>query len=353
MKRRSGIWWWLVVLAVVACVLAGRAGLPELYDPSPQKAIDAGAAIANGQIAALGEFPFMARLIKQNNTEASGFLISPNHVLTAAHVVEWSVQNKRPIEMYIGGIRRDGKDAERHVSAAIYAGPGVGSLINSNAGNDYAVIYFSDYSSKKMPVKVDGYNASVDFWPGLQVRIVGFGKLANGNLPDYLHKGFTKIKSFDLNKEIVTAPATGSLSYGRPGDSGSPLLVKSPAGQWVAIGITSFFFGARPDNLAYCPTRQALVKLATHGPDFVYTSSDAADFDGRVRKYAFTGRRLEGGKWKCPASHEWDAGVLDRPGLDWWYKGKQCSPNLMAASLMNMFHIAKGQAVNPVHHRTA
>lgn len=350
MRHRS--WpWWFVTLAIVACVLASRVGPLELYG-APQKAIDAGAAIANGRIAAFGEFPFMVRIHTQNNYSGSGFLITPNHVLTAAHMVEWSVQNRRPVDLYIGGIRFDGSDGERRVSNAIYAGPGSGP--DWIAGNDYALVSFSE-SSKKMPVKVDGYNATVAFWPGMQVTVVGFGRLANGNYPAYLQKGLTKIKTLDLNKVIVTAPTTGSLSYAQRGDSGSPLLVKSPAGQWVAIGIFSFLVGKLPpmDIGSYCPTRQALVKLATHGPDLVYNDSDAANVDGRVRKYAFTGRRLEGGRWKCPTSHEWDAGVLDRPVLDSWYKGKQCSPSVYAASLMNMFHNAKGQAVNPVHHRTA
>lgn len=344
-------WWWIAVLVIFACVLVGRV---ETYE-SVRK-IDAGAAISNAQNARAGEFPFIVKIKMDNDrtgyhAHATGFLITPRHVMTSAHKIMEAGAAAR-FTLFIGGIRTDGTDGEVRIVKSISLGPFTQNPIRRE--NDYAVMFF-ETPSFHAPVRVNGLNASVPLKAGQPVTLAGFGStsvlLEPTKWPEFLQKGVFSIKSFTAGVIKTSRNSTpdhstsllffsGSMNVG---DDGAPLLTKTPSG-WVAVGIAS---GPEDEKtMAFCDTKYAISRL------FKLSAADAPSYAAAARACVFTGRQLQGGRWKCPVTHPWDAGVVDQADMPEW-RGKQCGKTAACANQLHFYYIASGKNANPPRHRNA
>ncbi|RJQ80003.1 hypothetical protein D5S17_09545 [Pseudonocardiaceae bacterium YIM PH 21723] len=217
----------LRLLAVLAGVVLACALLP-----GPQTVVSpvTGERIIGGQQAAPGQFPFIADM----NT-CTGFAITQYVVVTVAACIPTS----GPITgtIYIGGINKREGQAE----------PLVWSIANPEgiAQGNWTLVEVRD-PILGTPVKiVDQGDTSMHSGT---LTAAGFGTtppLMYTGMP-YVPAATCRTQIPDLNAvlEVCSGVATGTPGPCQ-GDPGGPLLAKSPAGTWVAIGVLSRNVGCR------------------------------------------------------------------------------------------------------------
>ena len=145
-------------------------------------------AIVGGHDAEPGEYPYVAHILIDKNFQCTGTLVTPRHVVTAAHcssLVPGGIANVpigqpgQLIELGIGAhatpagsLTSYESDGEQHTAAAVHVNPGWAGL--GSVGHDAAVIEL-DTPSAKPPVKIPSA-AERSLWaPGTMATIAGFG----------------------------------------------------------------------------------------------------------------------------------------------------------------------------------
>ncbi|XP_022814763.1 serine protease 7-like [Spodoptera litura] len=245
--------------------------------PRNQCGIDSdGDKVYGGTITNLDEFPWMALLgykTKKGTTtyQCGGFLVNRRYVLTAAHCI------KGAIEQAVGTlmtVRLGEYDTQQDVDcidtvcadrpqeirvASAYPHPGY-SKNNKNRKDDIGIVRLATratYSYYVQPICLIDNRARLD--TGSDVYVAGWGKTLNGrnspiklklNIPifnkkecDDKYKGLGAI----LSDKQICAGGIFSKSTCR-GDSGGPLMKKTPDGIWEAVGIVSFGYGCGEDG---------------------------------------------------------------------------------------------------------
>ncbi|XP_063976921.1 chymotrypsin-2-like [Diachasmimorpha longicaudata] len=205
--------------------------------------------IVNGNHAASGEFPFIVSLrfdFRDNKHICGGSIISPKHILTAAHCVDWLYPED--IIVVSGTNRQNDRNAVFSRVHKIVKHPGfVRKTGASRIQNDLAVL------TLKESLNLDGYlqdaiNLPTKSWtPDTIATVAGWGYIYSLTSPDY-----SKDVPNDLSKLQVTIitheecakkraePFEYQICATRPnaticqGDSGGPLVVNN-----TLIGVVS------------------------------------------------------------------------------------------------------------------
>lgn len=209
---------------------------------------------AGGRIAVRGRYPYIVQFSDREGPYCTGFLISPIHVLTAAHCM--SGKKLSDIKMRIGVHTKFGIDGETRAPKSVYIPPQYkddSSRKDSYDFDDYALVTLWTPSTKT-PIKVDGFNADVSskFGAGTEVWSAGFGRKMFGFNPKLLQENalrLTKTTTSMLYSFTDEKKAGFESNYRRPcgGDSGAPIMLRGKtAADDVAIGL--HILGSQDEN---------------------------------------------------------------------------------------------------------
>src|SRR5918996_3342551 len=234
-------------------------------------------AVVGGNDAAPGEYPYVAHVLIDRSFQCTGTLVTPEHVVTAAHcsslapggianvpigqpgqLIELSVgAHETPEASLLGGVESDG---EEHVARAVFVNPGWAGI--GSVSHDAAIIEL-DTPSSKAPVKVASATERSLGTAGTLATIAGFGVTeSGGEQPDVLQEARVPIVAdedaaeaypylvdgvdplfggFESETQVAAGYPEGGVDTCQ-GDSGGPLLV--PAGTAMRlVGDTSYGAG--------------------------------------------------------------------------------------------------------------
>jgi secreted trypsin-like serine protease len=232
-------------------------------------------AVVGGAPASPGEYPYVAHILIDRAFQCTGSLVTPTHVITAAHcsslapggvanvpigqpgqLIEVSVGAYRtPSASLTGGYESDG---EQHLAKSVTVNPGWLGL--GSVSHDVAIVELPTPSAKT-PVKIASALERSLWSPGSMATIAGFGVTeSDGDQPEVLHEAQVPITPDDVAAEAYpyfiegVDPLFGGfesdtqVAAGFPeggvdtcqGDSGGPLLVPAAGGDFRLIGDTSY-----------------------------------------------------------------------------------------------------------------
>ena len=234
-------------------------------------------AVVGGNDAAPGEYPYVAHILIDRSFQCTGTLVTPRHVVTAAHcsslapggianvpigqpgqLIELSLgAHKTPSASLLGGYQSGG---EKHVAKAVFVNPGWAGV--GSVSHDAAIIEL-DTPSSKAPVKVASAAERSLWTAGTLATIAGFGVTEpDGEQPDVLQEARVPIVAdedaavaypylvegvdplfggFEGETQVAAGYPGGGVDTCQ-GDSGGPLLV--PAGSAMRlVGDTSYGAG--------------------------------------------------------------------------------------------------------------
>jgi secreted trypsin-like serine protease len=234
-------------------------------------------AIVGGNDAAPGEYPYVAHVVIDRAFQCTGTLVTPTHVVTAAHCGSLAPggianvpigQPGQLIEVSIGAYRTPSasltggyvSDGEKHVAKSVTVNPGWLGL--GSVSHDVSIVEL-DTASAKTPVKIASA-AERSLWAaGTLATIAGFGVTeSGGDQPAVLQEGQVPITPDDVAAEAYPYLVDGvdplfggfenrtQVAAGFPeggvdtcqGDSGGPLLVPA-ATEMRLVGDTSYGAG--------------------------------------------------------------------------------------------------------------
>src|SRR5688500_624605 len=173
-------------------------------------------AIVGGHDAAPGEYPYIAHVVIDRAFQCTGSLVTPTHVITAAHcsslapggvanvpigqpgqLIEVSVGAYRtPSASLTGGYESDG---EQHVAKSVTVNPGWLGL--GSVSHDVAIVELPTPSAKT-PVKIASAQERSLWSPGAMATIAGFGVTeSGGDQPEVLHEAQVPITADDVAAE--------------------------------------------------------------------------------------------------------------------------------------------------------
>jgi secreted trypsin-like serine protease len=234
-------------------------------------------AVVGGNDADPGEYPYVAHILIDRSFQCTGTLVTPRHVVTAAHcssllpsgianvpigqpgqLIEVSVgAYQTPSASLLGGYESDG---EEHVAKSVSVSPGYAGL--GSVSHDAAVIEL-DTPSSKQPVKIASAEERSLWSAGTLATIAGFGVTeADGEQPEVLQEARVPIVADEVAAEAYpyliegVDPLFGGFESGTQvaagypeggvdscqGDSGGPLLV-SAGTEMRLVGDTSYGVG--------------------------------------------------------------------------------------------------------------
>jgi trypsin len=234
-------------------------------------------AIVGGNNAAPGEYPYVAHILIDRSFQCTGTLVTPRHVITAAHcsslapggvanvpigqpgqLIELSIgAHQTPSASLAGGYVSDG---EKHVARTVFVNPGWAGL--GSVSHDAAIVEL-DTPSSKAPVKVASAAERSLWTAGTLATIAGFGVTeADGDQPNVLQEARVPIVAdavaanaypylvegvdplfggFESRTQVAAGYPQGGVDTCQ-GDSGGPLLVLAGSAMRL-VGDTSYGAG--------------------------------------------------------------------------------------------------------------
>jgi trypsin len=231
-------------------------------------------AVVGGHDASPGEYPYVAHILIDRAFQCTGTLVTPTHVVTAAHcgsLVPGGVANvpigqpgqlievslgahRTPSASLTGGYQSEG---EKHVAKSVSVAPGWAGL--GSVSSDVSVIALPTPSANA-PVKIASAAERSLWTAGTMATIAGYGVTeSDGDQPEFLQEAQVPITADAVTAEAYPYLVDGvdplfggfesrtQVGAGFPeggvdtcqGDSGGPLLV--PAGTELRlVGDTSY-----------------------------------------------------------------------------------------------------------------
>jgi trypsin len=231
-------------------------------------------AVVGGHDASPGEYPYVAHILIDRAFQCTGTLVTPTHVVTAAHcgsLVPGGVANvpigqpgqlievslgahRTPSASLTGGYQSEG---EKHVAKSVSVAPGWAGL--GSVSSDVSVVELPTPSANA-PVKIASAAERSLWTAGTMATIAGYGVTeSDGDQPEFLQEAQVPITADAVTAEAYPYLVDGvdplfggfesrtQVGAGFPeggvdtcqGDSGGPLLV--PAGTELRlVGDTSY-----------------------------------------------------------------------------------------------------------------
>ncbi len=228
-------------------------------------------AVVGGKPASPGEFSYVANVRIMGAFGCTGTLIAPQWVLTAGHcgsatgslsmgaVPSPAAWPPQAYEIVLGTVYADGHGGETHSVSEVAVDSDY--FVTNGAGNDVTLMKL-DAPTKIAPMRVAAVGERSSWRAGTLATVAGFGLTSEDaqEAPDQMQYAQVPIQSDDSCAQAYPSgfgPDGGSydpktmLCAGYPqggtdtceGDSGGPLLVHVPSGEFRLAGATSFGSG--------------------------------------------------------------------------------------------------------------
>jgi secreted trypsin-like serine protease len=277
-------------------------------------------AIVNGNDAAPGEYPYIAKVTIDGAFGCTGTLVTPTKVVSAGHcasLVPGGIANVpigqpgQLIEVNIGAYRAPFDDGESFTATSVAVAPQYLGL--QSVRDDVSVITL-DRPSSAPTVKIAS-QAERSIWsPGTMATIAGFGTTeSGGDTPEILQEAQVPIRTdadaaaaypylvdgvdplfggFESQSQLAAGDGRADTCQG---DSGGPLLAPTSGGVLRLVGDTSYGVGcADPDYPGiYGRVADDYLRtwIASVAPGAVATTTMAATTRAKPRKPAATKSR--------------------------------------------------------------
>ncbi|XP_045495182.1 phenoloxidase-activating enzyme 1-like [Colias croceus] len=246
--------------------------------PAPRGScgIDNGDRIFGGQITDLDEFPWMSLLGYRTKSgkltyQCGGVLINHRYVLTAAHCVTGEIETavgklatvrlgEYNTQTDVDCLGNDCADPPQELLVqAAYPNPGFSDK-KTNREDDIALVRMATrarYTGFVQPICLP--DSSQRLSSGSSVYVAGWGKTLNGKssqvklklgLPIY-DKQDCVSKYNTLNARLTDKQICAGGVFAEDackGDSGGPLMQRTPSGVWESVAVVSFGYGCGRDG---------------------------------------------------------------------------------------------------------
>lgn len=232
-----------IVLSIVIIVMnfVLLSSFPQVSGPQSNTLI------LDGNITKAQEVPYQAVLFEDGSMVCGGSILSPSHILTAAHCVEGSPQLSRDVMIGIDNLEE--RNSKRIYSIRKIVMHPEYRKVASIGTRDFAIIFLND----RLEMDTEGFQAKTvslteDSYVGQVAIVSGFGDtdpsisstlLRSVHIPIITNQECKNVFGTLIDSSMLCAGELEGRKGPYCGDSGGPLVIKNGE-NFIQVGVVSW-----------------------------------------------------------------------------------------------------------------